>query len=65
MIRYDKWWKMFCKNCKYRLCSYSGLYNCDKCHNLTFGRMCNCLTDSEESEKSCPYFVDCIKEQEE
>lgn len=61
MIRNDKWWEMCCKNCKYHLCSYSGIYACDKCPNLAVGNMCNCLTGSEENEKSCPYF----KEQEE
>ena len=63
MIRCDKWWKKFCKNCKYHLCSYSGIYACDNCPNLTVGgRMCNCLTESEENEKNCPYFVDNIKD---
>ena len=63
MIRYDKWREMFCKNCKYHLCSYSGIHTCDKCPNLaTDCRLCNCQTEPEENEKSCPYFVDSIKD---
>lgn len=62
MIRYDKWWEMFCKNCKYHLCSQSCIYSDDDCPNLAVGNMCNCQTESEENEKSCPYFVDNLKD---
>ena len=52
-----------CKNCKYYICSRSGIHDCDNCPNLaTDSRSCNCLTESEENEKSCPYFVDSIKD---
>ena len=52
-----------CKNCKYYICSRSGIHACDNCPNLaTDSRSCNCLTESEENEKSCPYFVDSIKD---
>ena len=54
-----------CKNCKYYICSHPGIHTCDNCHcpNLaTDGRLCNCLTESEENEESCPYFVDSIKD---
>ena len=52
-----------CKNCKYYICSRSGIHACDNCPNLTTdSRNCNCLTESEENEKNCPYFVDSIKD---
>lgn len=63
MIRYNRWWKKFCKNCKYYICSRSGIHDCDNCPNLTTdSHSCNCLTESEENEKNCPYFVDSIKD---
>lgn len=62
MPRYNKWQEMFCKNCKYRTCSYYGVFACDDCPNLAVDNLCNCLTEPEENEKSCPYFVDSIKD---
>ena len=51
------------KKYKNYICSRSGIHACDNCPNLaTDRRNCNCLTESEENEKSCPYFVDCIKD---
>lgn len=52
-----------CKNCKYYICSRSGINACDNCLNLTVdGRLCNCLAERDKNEKSCPYFVDSIKD---
>ena len=52
-----------CKNCKYYICSKSCIHTCNNCPNLaTDGRTCNCLTEPDENEKSCPYFVDSIKD---
>lgn len=61
MIRYDKWWKMFCKTCKWDFfannskCKACGI--CEECQNATkihYG--CNCLAEVADDEEICPYY---------